>query len=274
MWAGAKLGIVTVQAMFAIVFVFAVVLVSLLVTRVATVILTATGLSRESARFQARSALSGVGFTTSEAESVVGHPVRRRVIMALMLFGSGGIVTAVVTLVFTFAGARGDEKLTRALILIAGMAVLLTAARSRTVDRGLGVLIRRALNRFTDLDVRDYASLLELSRDYAVMELAVEAEDWMAGRTLTKLALRDEGVAVLGVNRPDGSYIGVPTGSTVVQAGDTLVIYGREGSLCELDRRRAGVAGDRAHREAIAAQEQVEEHEEALDAQAGERRAG
>jgi hypothetical protein len=48
--------------MFAIVSVFAVVLASLLVIRVATVILTATGLSHESARFQARSALSGVGF--------------------------------------------------------------------------------------------------------------------------------------------------------------------------------------------------------------------
>ena len=36
----------------------------------------ATGTSSELARFQARSAFTGVGFTTSEAESVVLHPVR------------------------------------------------------------------------------------------------------------------------------------------------------------------------------------------------------
>ena len=58
-----------------------VVAISLLVTRVATVMLTATGLSREVARFQARSAFTGAGYTTTESESVVNHPVRRRIVM-------------------------------------------------------------------------------------------------------------------------------------------------------------------------------------------------
>ncbi len=65
---------------------------SLHVTRVATVALEHTGLARESARFQSRSAFTGVGFTTSEAESVVGHPVRRRIVMWLMMVGNVGIV--------------------------------------------------------------------------------------------------------------------------------------------------------------------------------------
>ena len=52
--------------------------ISLVTTRVAALVLERTGLSREIARFQARSAFTGVGFTTAEAESVVGHPVRRR----------------------------------------------------------------------------------------------------------------------------------------------------------------------------------------------------
>jgi hypothetical protein len=53
-------------------------LVSVLITKVATIALAHTGLSHESARFQARSAFTGVGFTTNEAERVVTHPVRRR----------------------------------------------------------------------------------------------------------------------------------------------------------------------------------------------------
>jgi hypothetical protein len=55
-----------------------VLVLSLLITRVATVALTMTGLSQEAARFQARSAFTGTGFTTKEAEDVVNHPVRRR----------------------------------------------------------------------------------------------------------------------------------------------------------------------------------------------------
>lgn len=66
--------------------------VSLLVTRVATVALTFTGLSREHAKFQARSAWTGCGYTTSEAEDIVNHPVRRRIIMMLMFAGNAGVV--------------------------------------------------------------------------------------------------------------------------------------------------------------------------------------
>ncbi len=66
--------------MAAITTLLVVVAVSLLITRVATVILTATGMSREAARFQARSAFSTAGFTTRESEAVVDHPIRRKVI--------------------------------------------------------------------------------------------------------------------------------------------------------------------------------------------------
>ena len=69
-----------------------IVMLSLLITRIASEALTHTGLSRESARFQARSAFSGVGFTTSESEQVVNHPVRRRILMVLMMLGNAGIV--------------------------------------------------------------------------------------------------------------------------------------------------------------------------------------
>ena len=41
---------------------------TLLINHIATVALSLTGLSREVARFQARSAFTGVGFTTNEAE--------------------------------------------------------------------------------------------------------------------------------------------------------------------------------------------------------------
>ncbi len=76
--------------------------VSLLITRIATVALTATGLSYDIARFQARSALSGVGFTTGEAEHIVEHPVRRRIILTLMLLGNAGLVTIVATTMLSF----------------------------------------------------------------------------------------------------------------------------------------------------------------------------
>ena len=90
--------------MIAIASLLIVVLISLLVVRISAVALTFTGLSKESASFQARSAFTGVGFTTSESESLVNRPVRRRVIMMLMFLGNAGIVTAAATLLLSFAG--------------------------------------------------------------------------------------------------------------------------------------------------------------------------
>src|SRR3954454_5309008 len=103
--------------MVALVSVLIIVLLSLLVTRVATVALSITGMSRESARFQARSAVTGVGFTTSEAEDVVGHPVRRRIVSAPMLIGSAALVTAVSSLILSFGGAHNEQRLTRGFVL-------------------------------------------------------------------------------------------------------------------------------------------------------------
>ena len=88
--------------MLAIVSLLVIVTLSLLVTRTAAVALTYTGLSHEAARFQARSAFSGVGYTTSEAEDVVNHPVRRRIVMNLMLLGNAGFVTVASSLILTF----------------------------------------------------------------------------------------------------------------------------------------------------------------------------
>ncbi|MGH9127913.1 MAG: potassium transporter TrkA [Acidimicrobiales bacterium] len=192
--------------------------VSLVITRVATVILAATGMSAQSARFQARSAFTGAGFTTSESERVVDHPLRRRVIMTLMLLGNVGIVAAASTLILGFKGGAGFAG-TRVLELVAGMMALVFLSRSRWVDRRLTALISRVLKRYTDLAVRDVAGLLNLSGSYAVSELAVSEGDWVSGRALVDLALRDEGVVVLGITRSGGAYLGAPVGSTTAQTG-------------------------------------------------------
>ncbi len=246
--------------MVALASVLLVALVSLLITRVATMALTLTGLSGEVARFQARSALSGVGFTTSEAESVVTHPVRRRIVLVLMLAGSAGIVTVMATLLLSFVNADREQALLRLAVLAGGLAVILVISKSPTVDRWLSRVIARALTRWTDLDARDYERLLHLADDFAVVELVIRPEDWIAGRTLAELNLRDEGVAVLGVQRPDGSYVGSPISTTRINHYDTLVAYGPAARLSELDQRPRGSRGDEAHHQAVAEQRAAVHH--------------
>ena len=179
-----------------------VVLLSLLITRIAMVALVATGLSRSAARFQPRSAFTGAGFTTSEAESVVNHPARRRIVM---LLGNAGLAAVVASLMIGFARSGGLHAWWRVLELVGGMAVLPALAR----------------------------------------------------RTLRELSLRDEGIAVLGIERPNGEYRGAPSGPARIRPGDTLVLYGRGEAVCALDTRGADADGDAAHERAVLEQERI-----------------
>jgi hypothetical protein len=244
--------------------VLVVVAASLLITRVGAVALMLTGMSRESSRFQARSAFFGVGFTTAEAEAVVSHPVRRRIIAWLILLGNAGVVSVLGTLIISFGGHSHDTLL-RAVVLGAGLLLLALFAASRPVDRVLTRVIRRGLGRWSDLDVRDYSAVLELEGGYTVSELLVEEQDWIAGRRLAQITLRDEGVVVLGIHRRGGAYLGAPDGDTVISPGDVLTVYGREERVCELDRRARGADGDAAHATAVHEQEELEAEEDALD---------
>ena len=190
-----------------------VLLVGLLITRVATVMLTFTGLSRDLARFQARSAFTGVGFTTREAERIVEHPVRRRIIMFLMLMGNGTVVlaiTSLVPLVLRMSEAGTGNLFSSLFILGAALFLLWVLASSKWVDRRLFHLIGWALRTFTSLDVRDYHGLLHLSEGFTVLEVPIKGNHWVTGRNLMDLRLADEGIQVLGIQRANGTYVGTP----------------------------------------------------------------
>ena len=71
------------------------ILISFLFVRAAAIALMMTGLEKNKARFQALSAFTGTGFTTKEAEIVVNHPQRRKIVRWLMIMGNAGIVTVI-----------------------------------------------------------------------------------------------------------------------------------------------------------------------------------
>lgn len=224
---------------------------SLIITRVATVALSLTGLSYETARFQSRSAYTGTGFTTREAENIVNHPVRRRIIMLLMMMRSGKLLTIITSLFLSFLDAESHEHAIYRLVVICGVVVLLClVSRSRIIEGRMRGVIGWALSRWTTMDVRDYGVLLRLSAGYSVTELNVKEDDWLAGKAMLECRLTDEGVQVLGIARADGSYVGTPRPETEIHANDTLIIYGHIDGLNELDQRRADSSGDQAHEQA------------------------
>lgn len=245
--------------------------VGLLITRIATCMLTFTGLSPDLARFQARSAFTGCGFTTSEAERIAEHPVRRRIVMVLMLMGNGTVVLAITSLVPVMIGMLEEGAntaqtiTTRILTLALGLLALWMFASSKWVDRQLFSITKWALKRFTKLEVKDYVGLLHISRGYTINEIDVAPGDWVAGKSLVELRLGDEGVQVLGIRRSDGSFVGAPTGRTYFRNGDRVILYGLSDVLADLDSRKAGPEGDEAHRLRSEEQQRIVEEQTIKD---------
>jgi hypothetical protein len=244
--------------MIPIISVLLVVILSVVVIRVATVALVHTGMGREAARFQARSAFTGVGYTTNEAESIVTHPVRRRIAGWLMIAGNLGIVTAMSSLLLSFVDMRAEASGWMSLLVLAGgLIAVLFFSSSAWVDRHLCRAISWALNRFTELDARDYARLLHLYEDYGVSNLRVQPGDWLAGRTLAEAGLAREGILVLGIECPGGTFIGAPAQDTEIRELDSLTLYGRTPRIAEIDRRRGDGTGERSHIEAVEEQKNI-----------------
>lgn len=217
--------------MIAILSLFIIIIASVLIVRIATIALVQTGLSKDVAKFQARSAFSGSGYTTRESEQIVGHPVRRNIISSLMLLGSAGVVTAISSLVLSFVSSDPKQTIERLLFMSAGLIILFFILKSKFVDRKVSDVIKWALSKYSSIDVHDYEDLLRVQKDYSIAEITISQENSLAGKTLLESRLLESGVMILGINKKDGSYIGVPKGGDTIEAGDIVLTYGKREKL-------------------------------------------
>lgn len=252
--------------MIAIVSLVLILAISMIITRIATIALTHTGLSRESAKFQARSAFTGVGFTTSESEKVVNNPVRRKILLILMLVGNAGIVTGIASLILGFTqDTESSNGWHRVVILAADITILWTLSQSKWVDKKLSVLITRFLKKYTRIDANDYANLLHLAGDYRISQIGIDEKHWLCDKKLIDVRLNDEGIIILGITRKDGTYLGTPHAETVISKYDSLTIYGRGKTMSKLEKRTNTKTGDKEHDRMVRLQKKIDEQEAASD---------
>lgn len=231
---------------------FVVIILSAIIVRIATALLSLSGLSDESAKFQARSAFTGTGFTSRETENVVNHPFRRRVIMVLMLVRNFGFVSVISTILLSFLGTSSDAQvLIRVGILVGGLLFLFLLSRSKLLDRWLRRIVERALRHSQLVHVADYENLLNLSGEHEVIETPIRPDSWLAERTLQELELGAEGILMLGIRRTDGYFVGTPNGGSYVDVGDRVIMYGRDEALRDVSERNLGPEGDERHRQAV-----------------------
>jgi hypothetical protein len=216
--------------MIALFSLFTIIVLSILVVRIGATALEMTGLSAEIAAFQAQSAFSGVGFTTSESEMIVTHPVRRQIVRVLILLGSAGVTTSMAALVLTFVGETGKDVAVRGATLAVGVVVIFLFSRSRFVNVLMKRMVLRALRRWTKLHIYDYEQLLGLGHGYAISRIRIHANSPFCNKQLSVIK-PEEGILVLAIYRREAgreTHMGTPHGDTVIHAGDALICYSQK----------------------------------------------
>jgi len=210
--------------------IFVLLSLSVFIVRVASVALRLTGLTETSARFQALSAFTGTGFTTSEAESVVNYPVRRRIVSVLMIIGNLGLVTVFATLVASLVNTEGEiGAVVRQLAwLLGGLLLLWFLMLNSGADRVMCRLIGRVLMATTFLGRRRFQRLLQIGAGYSVCEHPIGDGAFGAGGSIKQSDLGRLGLTVIAVRTASGELSTKFSSSDELDTGDVLILYGSD----------------------------------------------
>ena len=200
--------------------------VSFLVVRAAAIALRLTGMDHERAVFQALSAFSGTGFTTKEAERVINHPARRRIIIWLMILGNAGIVTVIIAATSSIVTSEGYGIGIDIALLAVGVFVIYKIAVHRGFVRRWEQYMERRLSGHELFEEEAVEDLLHLIEGYGLVRARIGRESPMAGRAVSACAACGDHVVVLGIER-GRSWLPVPAAGEVLREGDRLVVYGK-----------------------------------------------
>ncbi|MBB6735410.1 TrkA C-terminal domain-containing protein [Cohnella zeiphila] len=205
----------------------------MLVIEISVVLVEATGLERRVARFQVVSLLTGTGFTTQESELILGHPVRRRIGIFLILFGAFSL--AVVISIMSSLLIR-DFRLARlaaaAAVLLAALLGLRTPAAGRWLNNRMSGRFRMTFE-IHELSVEE---ALLFSGDDAFLDIPIGPDSPLRGRTLSGLSESQGDLNVLVLKRGT-VMIRDRRLDTELEAGDVLYVYGDRAAIAQAFER-------------------------------------
>ena len=209
------------------------ILISFIVVSVGGLALQLTGIESEVARFQALSAFSGTGFTTTEAERIVQHRTRRRIVTILIILGNAGLVTIIATMVATFTQVTGyGWFFARLGIIIISILVLYRLVIGSRFGNRFLQLVRKPLIKRILRDTPTSEEIFNAGKGWGVSLITITEESKKAGLPLSEL-VGEEDLIILTLEAAD-DFISRPGVGEKINVGDRLLVYGRSESIKRL----------------------------------------
>jgi hypothetical protein len=209
------------------------ILVSFIIVRIGGFALQLTGIEPDVARFQALSAFSGTGFTTREAERVVGHKTRRRIVTILIILGNAGLVTIIATLVASFTQVEGYMWFFIRLAIIVGgifgfyQLIIRSNVGQRILDRLQRPLVNRILREAPAVE-----EIFHVEKDWAISLVTTKGSSKSIGQSVADITAERD-IEILGIDRA-GTYLTRPDREEKIVEGDRLLVYANRKSLKQI----------------------------------------
>ena len=191
-----------------------------------SIALEATGLERSKSRFQALSALTGTGFTTSQAEAIVEHPKRRKITTYLIFIGNTGIVAFILLVIlYARAGLTPPSTLiitvTIAVLIIIGLAFWLGP-----VDKLTSGVLKLTGNASIPTN-KKIRKIFHQAGDYAIAQIAI-------GEQARLSDFQQKDISVFAIERGD-TVFSFPQPEENLVAGDYILCYGKLASINNME---------------------------------------
>jgi hypothetical protein len=146
-------------------------LVWLMIFWTGSFLLEKTGLDRSRARFQTLSAITGTGFTTTEAEDLVNNTRRRTIITWLIFIGNTGILTFIIAAILYVRAGFSAPSPIQLLIVLLAITLILIVIIFKLVDRLTDSLLGKTGNMKTKMK----SNIMYTSSKFEICSITVEA---------------------------------------------------------------------------------------------------
>jgi hypothetical protein len=209
------------------------ILVSFIIVRIGGFALQLTGVEPEVASFQALSAFSGTGFTTREAERVVGHRTRRRIVTILIILGNAGTVTVIATLVASFTQVSGYMWFfIRLAIIVGGIFGLYQLIIRSNIGRRIPAWLQRPIMNRILRGAPAVEEIFHVEKDWAISLVMVKEGSKSIGQSVADITAEGD-IEILSIDR-SGTYLTRPDREEKIVEGDRLLVYSNRKSVKQI----------------------------------------
>lgn len=220
--------------------VIVVIVISAFIVKIGAVALNLTGLEEKKAFFQALSAFTGTGFTTTDSELVVKNNIRRRIIITLMILGNAGLVSVISTLMLSFVkgGMQVAPIFINITIILVSILVLIKISTHKGIARKLTKKIQQRLIKSATFTKRPVEEILRLAEGYGIAEMTLTEDCVDVGKTLFESSFRQNDILILAIERGK-KVIPAPHASDHLITNDTIICYGKLTNITKISKEKS-----------------------------------